>query len=392
MAGHVRKLATGKWQARWYEASGRERTKTFPRKSDADKHLTFVNNAVLSGTYVDAAAGRMTVGELADQWLAGKVNLAPGTRQVYESVLSVHVRPRWGSVPLSRVDHGALQAWIAQLIASGMGSWYVHKVHNVMTGIMGLAVRSKRLPSNPCDDLELPRIVEKPKKYLTASQVEQLAREASTLPSGRPRRATDAAFAQYRLVVYVLAYCGLRWSELAALRVESVNLMTRRITVSASVTELNGSALVWGPPKNGQVRWVSVPRFLADELAQHLAGKSADDLVFTSPDGQMLRRRNACRAFFNRAASAIGQDGLTPHELRHTAASLAVSAGANVKAVQRMLGHASATLTLDRYADLFDDDLDAVGDRLDAVARNAASAQTEFSRNLASVADIRTGL
>jgi hypothetical protein len=57
--------------------------------------------------------------------------------------------------------------------------------------------------------------------------------------------------------------------------------------------------------------------------------------------------------------------GLTPHELRHTAASLAVSSGANVKAVQRMRGHASAVVTLDRYADLFDDDLDEVADRLD---------------------------
>lgn len=59
---------------------------------------------------------------------------------------------------------------------------------------------------------------------------------------------------------------------------------------------------------------------------------------------------------------------IAPHELRHTAASLAVSAGANVKALQRMLGHAKASQTLDRYADLFDDDLDQVADRLDVVA------------------------
>jgi len=65
--------------------------------------------------------------------------------------------------------------------------------------------------------------------------------------------------------------------------------------------------------------------------------------------------------------SSIAEPGLTPHELRHTAASLAVSAGANVKAVQAMLSHASAAMTLDTYADLFDDDLDAVADRLDAV-------------------------
>ena len=61
----------------------------------------------------------------------------------------------------------------------------------------------------------------------------------------------------------------------------------------------------------------------------------------------------------------IGQDGLTPHEMRHTAASLAISAGANVKAVQRMLGHASAAVTLGVYSDLFDSDLDTVSAALD---------------------------
>jgi integrase len=283
-----------------------------------------------------------------------------------------------------------LQAWIAELVKRRLSAGHVHKIHNVMSGILGLAVRSKRLSANPADGLTLPRIVERPRKYLTASQVAELAERAAALPSGRPKRATDAAFTQYRLVILVLAYCGLRWGELAALRVSSVDLMRLRLHVTASVTEVNGATLTWGPPKNGKSRWVSVPRFVADDLAQHLAGKPGEDLVFTAPDGGVLRNRNARRAWFNRAASEIGIDGLTPHELRHTAASLAVSAGANVKAVQRMLGHASATLTLDRYADLFDDDLDAVGDALDVVGRNAADAQRELSGNLASVSAIRT--
>jgi integrase len=68
---------------------------------------------------------------------------------------------------------------------------------------------------------------------------------------------------------------------------------------------------------------------------------------------------------FDEAAEMIGQDGLTPHEMQHTAASLAISAGANVKAVQRMLGHASAAVTLDVYSDLFDSDLDTVSAALD---------------------------
>jgi integrase len=147
--------------------------------------------------------------------------------------------------------------------------------------------------------------------------------------------------------------------------------MRRRIEVAEAVTEIDGGTIVWGMPKSHERRSVPLPRFLADELMPHLAGRAGNDLVFTAPTGRVMRNRTARRAWFNRAARTIGAPGLTPHELRHTAASLAVSAGANVKAVQRMLGHASAAMTLDRYADLFDDDLDAVAERLDAVARAA---------------------
>ncbi len=110
-----------------------------------------------------------------------------------------------------------------------------------------------------------------------------------------------------------------------------------------------------------------LPRFLVDELARTVVTRPADELAFPSPQGAVLRNRNARSAWFDAAARAIGEPGLTPHELRHTAASLAIKAGANVKAVQRMLGHASAAMTLDRYADLFDDDLDDVADRLDTL-------------------------
>ena len=107
--------------------------------------------------------------------------------------------------------------------------------------------------------------------------------------------------------------------------------------------------------------------------------------MFTTSTGPTLRNRNARRSSFDNAAAAIGEPGLTPHELRHTAASLAVSAGANVKAVQAMLGHASAAMTLDTYADLFDDDLDAVADRLDAVVRAARDLPADFLRTGADI-------
>jgi integrase len=172
--------------------------------------------------------------------------------------------------------------------------------------------------------------------------------------------------------VTVLAYAGLRWGEAAALRAGRVDLARRRLEIVEATAEVRGE-VIFGTPKTHQRRSVPFPRFLTEPLVQQIAGKTADELVFTSPEGQVLRNTNFRRRVFDRAADEVGLPGLTPHELRHTAASLAVAAGANVKAVQQMLGHASAAMTLDVYAGLFADDLDAVADRLDeAVTRQSA--------------------
>ena len=166
------------------------------------------------------------------------------------------------------------------------------------------------------------------------------------------------------MAVLVLGYCGLRWSELAVLRVRHIDLMRRRLIIEAAATEINGGRIVWGTPKSHERRSVPIPRSLVDEFVVRLAGKDRNDLAFTSPTETVLRNRNARGLWFDKAATAVGLAGLTPHELRDTAASLAVSAGANVKAVQRMLGHASAAMTLDVYADLFDSDLDSVAQKV----------------------------
>ncbi|WP_307804576.1 site-specific integrase [Curtobacterium flaccumfaciens] len=109
-------------------------------------------------------------------------------------------------------------------------------------------------------------------------------------------------------------------------------------------------------------------------IARACEGKDRDDLVFPSTNGSCVRRTRASKgskSWFVSALAKCGLDPMTPHDLRHTAASLVISSGANVKAVQRMLGHASAAMTLDVYADLFDDDLTALADGLDDAARAA---------------------
>ncbi len=152
---------------------------------------------------------------------------------------------------------------------------------------------------------------------------------------------------------------------MAALRVSRLDLLRRRAEIAASVTLVRG-VQTWGTPKGHERRSVPIPRFLIDDLAAHVGGKAPGDLVFSGERGGALRGQVFQRAALDEAAEALGLSGLHPHELRHTAASLAIAAGANVKVVQTMLGHKSATMTLDLYGHLFPDQLDEVANALDA--------------------------
>jgi integrase len=151
-----------------------------------------------------------------------------------------------------------------------------------------------------------------------------------------------------------------------ALRVRHLNLLRGRCEVGESATEVDGR-LVWGPTKTYARRAVHLPRFLCDQLAAYLAELAArpDDLVFTAPQGGPLREQKFVAGIFKPAAARAGlPHRLRFHDLRHTCASLLIAQGASVKAVQAQLGHASATVTLDRYGHLSPDELQRLADRL----------------------------
>lgn len=137
-----------------------------------------------------------------------------------------------------------------------------------------------------------------------------------------------------------------------------VEFLRRRLSVSENATRVSGRIEV-GKPKSGKARSVPVPEFVLDALSVQCAGKSHDDLVFPARDGGYLRQAYPKQGWFPEAVKRAGIMRITPHDLRHSCASLAVSAGVNVLALQRMLGHAQPSMTLNVYADLFDSDLDA---------------------------------
>ena len=355
--------ASGKgkrWRARYVDGDGREVSKGFSRKVDAQKWLDDVTSTIVTGTYIAPGAGNVTVGAMHRQWLGTFGHLKDTTKAARESAWITHVRDVWEPTPVCEVQTSAVRSWVNDLAAQGSSAATIETAFGVLRMILGLAVEDRRIARNPCDGVKAPAREHSRRAYLTHQQVDELA----------------VAMARDGLVVRFLAYTGLRYGEMAALTVDDFDMLRRRVQVRRSVTEVKGK-LVWSTPKNHERRSVPFPRFLSEDLARRMAGKGRDDLVFSAPGGGVLRIATFRTRVFNPAVNklrGIDDEGKpttdwprpTMHDLRHTAASLAISAGANVKAVQTMLGHKSAALTLDTYADLFPDDLEAVADALDA--------------------------
>jgi integrase len=349
-----------RWLARYVDHEGQEHSKAFERKVDAQNWLDAeVTARLVTGTYVAPKAGLVTVAEVYASWSVAAAHLSAKTVAVRHGAWTNRVAPHWQNVAVVDVKTSGIKAWVAKMVAEELGVATIENAFGVLRQVLGAAVEDNRISRNPCDGVKLPKREHADRGYLSYAQVAALSGAVERLPE----------------VIRFLAYTGLRWGELAALRVGDFDMLRRRVNVSRSVTEFNG--LVWSTPKTWERRSVPFPASLADDLAALMVGRGRGDLVFTTPGGDVLRVSNYRKRFFAPAVAKCQKADdsfptITPHDLRHTAASLAVSAGANVKAVQRMLGHAKASMTLDVYADLFDEDLDGVAERLDTAIRSTA--------------------
>lgn len=257
-------------------------------------------------------------------------------------------------VALGDVSRQLVRDWVAELSASHAPA-SVHKTIGVLRQVLAMAVSDSRLVLNPADGVELPAVGTVEQRFLTTEQLHGIA---------------DAA-GQHRALVYVLGTCGLRFGEAAELRWRDVDLDKNSLSVRRSVTLVDNKFVV-GTPKGGKGRTVSISGYVAGMLTPG----ASDALVLPDTAGGHMRGTNVRRRWWSDAVTAVqlfprieknaAGEKVTVyefkiHELRHTAASLAIQAGANVKSLQNMLGHESAALTLDRYGHLYGSDVDAVG-------------------------------
>jgi integrase len=390
MPGHVRnrgKRADGttKWQARWRNPNNPavRKERQFRDKDVAKRWITRMDAEAHGAMFKQATnAERVRLfKEVVAIWKETCwTGLAPSTTARYGQVVRNYLEPEFGNLPITEMTREVVRRYFARLTRDGKAPGTVRKVHTVLSAILSEAVELELLAANPCTRMRgLPTVRTEEPVFLNAEQVHTLA---------------EATPQHYRLLVYMAAYTGLRAGELAGLRRKDVDLLRGVVQVRQALKQLDPP--VFGGTKTGKPRTVTLPKFLRAMLTDHLAGPipggaGADALVFTSPEGGIMRHGLFMRRVWYPTIKGNKKRKIKPalpaelhalrfHDLRHTCASLLIAQGAHPKIIQERLGHASITTTMNRYGHLFDG-LDAtLIDGLDAAHDDAANPPDNVTR------------
>ena len=355
---HIQKRGD-RWQARYRDPTGKEHTKRFERKVDAQRWLDAIAGDVVRGTYVDPAAGRRTFGDYAGEWQAAQVHRATTAAQV-ESNLRNHVLPTFGDRALASIRPSEVQAWVKGR-AAVLGSATVEVVYRYLVAIFR-AVDDRVIAVSPCKGIKLPRQERRQVVPLATEQVQALV---------------EAMPDRYRALVVVAAGTGLRQGEAFGLTLPHVDFLRRSLRVEQQLVLLPGRPPYLAPPKTeASRRTVPLPEVVLRALAGHLAAfPSGDDgLIFTNVKGAPISRTRFNDVWARAVRAAELPAGTHFHELRHYYASLLIRHGESVKVVQARLGHASANETLNTYAHLWPDSEDRTRQAVDDVLGAASPA------------------
>jgi integrase len=359
--GSVRKLPSGRFQARYPGPDGLLRTapETFATQTAAEEYLVDIEADMRRGEWIDPDAGKVSIKEYAEQWISER-DLGDRTRELYTGYLQNHVSPHLGGKMLIELSAPRIRTWRKDLLDAKTGASTVAKCYRFLRTVLNTAVDDELIRKNPCriKGAGQESAAERP----TATLEEVFAIAASIQP-------------RYRLLVLLAAFAQLRFGELVALRHSDLTLPKRRkptgeeiadgadpgdliddgtptLRVDRAIAQLDsGEQRVKGPKSEAGRRTVALPAAILPDLRQHLATSGFTD---PGPDGRLFRgpkgatpRRNNFNGVWKAAVKAAGANpDLHLHDLRHAGATLTAQTGATLKEIMSRIGHASTRAAL----------------------------------------------
>lgn len=359
--GAVYRRADGRWEAQLRMGGGRRKS-VYARTEEEILELAIEARWRLDHA-APLASTRTTVGEYLAYWLdVTRRRVRVSTCESY-ALAARRLDPYIGGERLSRLDPARVQATYDRLFATGLSARSVEQVHAVLHRALDQAMHWGLIPRNPTEVVVPPRPI---KREMTALTQEQFGRLLA--------RSRDDRW--YPLWV-LLGTAGLRIGEALGLGWDDVDIAGRRLAVRRALQRQQAAGLVFIPPKTRTSRRsVRLSRLACQALAEHrerqrkqVAGISSwqdNGLVFPNRRGGPMEASSVTSAL-DRALRVAGLPRIRVHDLRHTAASILLEAGAHPKVVQDLLRHSTVLLTLDTYSHVTDTLSTQAADMIDAM-------------------------
>jgi integrase len=361
-AGSIRQRPDGSWEARisigTNPGTGKPERKSVYGKTQKEvrQKLTEIQKAVDSGTY--QAPNKITVSEWMDEWRKTfcAVKVKPLTLSSYEVAIRTHINPAIGSLRLQAVKGLHIQKLYNGMLAKGSSPKTVKNTSAILHKAFSVALKQGLIQTNPVDAAELPKSTRKEIKPLTDAEIPLFLNAIKGCPF-------ENAFA-------LCLFAGLREGECLGLSWGQVDFDAQQITISQQLQCSKdkgqpGRFYIADSTKSGKSRVIEPPaiafqylraekkRQAQNQLAAGPLWNNPDNLVFTTETGRYIITNTFYRNF-KQVAASIGRPDARPHDLRHSAATVALGAGADIKSVQGLLGHATASFTLDVYGHVSD--------------------------------------
>jgi integrase len=373
----------GKSGVVYFRANGKQHWRSFKTRDDAELYLAQSTVKKVRGDFRERR--RMLFRDFAEEWLRDYAagNVRPSTYDGYESVLRIHLLPEFGDLYLTEITRKMIDAFVSDWTRGGprfqarvrlareraqeRARELRRKPRPVRIGrspktisnalvplreMLGHAVEWDDLTSNPAERVKRPRREHREMQFLNADEIRLLLGKADK---------------EWRTFFLCACTTGMRLGELLALRWGDVNWPAGRIWVRRSV---NRRGQFQEPKSARSVRAVAMPPTLASALRHHRMAsrfKGEDELIFANKDGRPLDGINLTRRAFKPMVRRAGLPAIRFHDLRHSFAALLIAQGEHPKLIQEQLGHASITVTLDRYGHLLDQSVGDASNRLEAV-------------------------
>ncbi|MGW6914866.1 tyrosine-type recombinase/integrase [Kitasatospora sp. NPDC054939] len=362
--GRIRKLPSGRFQARYLDPTGilRPAPETFETKTDADDWLAEMQTTIRRKDWRDPDAGAVNFAKYADAWITER-GLMPTTLELYRRLLRLHLEPAFGDLDLDEITPPLVRAWRAELRATGKHTTTA-KAYRLLKAIMATATDDELVRRNPC------RI---------KGAGKESADERGTASIEQVYELAELVGLRWRAMVLLAAFTTLRPEELAELRRKDVDLVAGTVRVRLAAPELNTGRRAVGKTKSDAgKRVVTIPAGVLPDVQLHLelfAEQNDDGLLFVGEKGAPFRRTTFGRVW-RKARTKAGLTGFRFYDLRHTGNTLAAATGASLKELMARMGQSSVRAAM-IYQHATSERDKKIADGMDAEIRRALGRGTE---------------